>query len=241
MAPVAAFPPHSRITSVAGASPAVAERAAPARLRLASLLIGLAMASPAFAHDGVKHATPEEAAAHQAETGAAVGKPTPALPFPVDITARFSLIDQEGHAVTQADYAGKPMAIFFGYANCEAICSVALPRLGQALDLLGEKIDNLTPLMITVDPARDTPARIGPALAKWHPKLRGLTGSEAALADARKAFQVQTSIVGEDVEGNPIYAHGSFIYLLDGDGKVLTLLPPILGPERMAEILTGYL
>lgn len=209
-------------------------------MRIVALLV-LLLAGPAIAHDGVKHATEAEATAHQAETGAAVGAPTPALPFPVDITAEFSLIDQDGHAVTQHDFAGKPIAIFFGYANCEAICSVALPRLGQALDLLGDRINDLTPLMITVDPARDTPARIGPALAKWHPKLRGLTGSEAALADARKAFQVQTSIVGEDVEGNPIYAHGSFIYLLDGDGKVLTLLPPILGPERMAEILTGYL
>lgn len=204
-------------------------------------LLALVLAGPALAHDGVVHGSAEETAAHKAETGAAVGSPTPALPFPVDIRAEFSLIDQDGRAVTQADFAGKPMAIFFGYANCEAICSVALPRLGQALDILGDDIDRLTPLMITVDPARDTPETMGPALAKWHPKLRGLTGSEAALADARKAFQVETSVVGEDTEGNPIYAHGSFIYLLDGEGQVLTLLPPILGPERMAEILTGYL
>ena len=133
------------------------------------------------------------------------------------------------------------MAIFFGYANCEAICSVALPRLGQALDLLEDEADKLSPLLITVDPERDTPDNMGPALAKWHPKLRGLTGSETALADARSAFQVETSLVGEDPEGNPIYAHGSFIYLIGSDGKVLTLLPPILGPERMAEIIKSYL
>ena len=209
-------------------------------MRLLAVLTVL-LAGAASAHDGVVHSTPEEADAHKAETGAAVGAPTPGLPFPVDIDARFALIDQDGKAVTQADYAGKPMAIFFGYANCEAICSVALPRLGQALDLLGDKVENLSPLLITVDPNRDTPEKIGPALAKWHPRLRGLTGSEDALSKAREAFQVETSLVGEDAEGQPIYAPGRFIYLIGGDGKVLTLLPPILGPERMAQIIEGYL
>ena len=209
-------------------------------MRWICLVVAL-LAFPAAAHDGVVHGSEAEAAAHKAETGASVGTPTPSLPFPVDIEAKFALVDQDGRDVTEEDFAGKPMAVFFGYANCEAICSVALPRLGQALDLLGTEADNLSPLLITVDPERDTPESMGPALAKWHPKLRGLTGSEAALANARAAFQVETSQVGEDPEGHPIYAHGSFIYLIGADGKVLTLLPPILGPERMADILRGYL
>ena len=209
------------------------------RFSVAAVLVALAF--PAYAHNGVVHGSSEEAAAHKTETGAEVGKPTPSLPFPVDIRAEFELINQDGQPVTQADYAGKPMAVFFGYANCEAICSVALPRLGAALDLLGDDVDALSPLLITVDPERDTPEKIGPALAKWHPRLRGLTGSEEALAEARKAFQVQSEKVFDDPEGNPIYSHGSFIYLIGGDGKVLTLLPPILGPERMAEIIKGYL
>lgn len=210
-------------------------------LALSALLAGSALATTSLAHDGVVHGTPEEAAAHKAETGADVGVPTPGLPFPVDIKAEFALIDQDGHAVTQADFAGKPMAIFFGYANCEAICSVALPRLGQALDLLGEDASALTPLVITVDPERDTIETIGPGLARWHPRLRGLTGTEQALADAREAFQVQSELVYEDPEHGPIYNHGSFVYLIGGDGKVMTILPPILGPERMAEVIRGYL
>ena len=132
------------------------------------------------------------------------------------------------------------MAIFFGYASCEAICSVALPRLGQALDLLGPKGTVLAPILITVDPARDTPEAMGPALARWHPRLIGLTGSEAALAEARAAFQVEASEVFQGPDG-PVYAHGSFIYLVGPDGRVLTLVPPVLGPERMAEVIAGYL
>lgn len=203
----------------------------------------LALAAPAAAHDGIDHKTPEEAAAHAKATAksAAARAPTPGLPFPVDIRAKFELTDHHGRTVTEQDYAGRTMAVFFGYATCQAICSVAMPRLGAALDLLGDKAERVAPLLITVDPEYDTVEAMGPALAKWHPKLIGLTGSEEALAAARKAFQVERSKVMDDPEGKPVYAHGSFIYLVGPDGKVLTLLPPILGPERMAEVIASYL
>ena len=167
--------------------------------------------------------------------------PSAGLPFAVDIQAKFDLIDETGAPVTEASFAGKPMAIFFGYANCEAICSVALPRLGQALDLMGEDRAGLAPLVITVDPENDTVDRIGPALDKWHPDLIGLTGSADALAEARAAFQVQAKKEFDDPEGNPVYSHGGFVYLIGADGQVLTIMPPILGPERMAEVMRSYL
>lgn len=197
---------------------------------VALLVASFAATGPAAAHDGVVHRTPAEDAAGEAA----------ATPFPADIRAKFRLIDKTGREVTEADFAGRPMAIFFGYASCEAVCSVALPRLGQALDLLGEKSAALAPILITVDPARDTPEAMRGALPRWHPRLIGLTGSEAALAEARATFQVEAQEVFEGPEG-PVYAHGSFIYLLDGHGQLLTLLPPILGPERMAEVIAGYL
>jgi protein SCO1/2 len=190
------------------------------------------LAQPALAHDGVAHPTTTEAAAHEAG---------PALPFPIEITPRFALTDQTGRAVSQADFAGRPMAIFFGYANCEAICSVALPSLAAALDLLGPDGAGIAPILITVDPARDTPAAMARRLAQVHPRLIGLTGSEAALAEARAVFQVETSQVAETPEGAPLYAHGSFIYLVGRDGAVKTLLPPILSPERIAELMRKYL
>jgi len=210
-------------------------------MRAWAVLTAALVAGAALAHDGVVHNNADDAAAHKAETAEQIALPTPGLPFPVDITAEFALTEHTGREVTEKSYAGQTMAIFFGYANCEAICSVALPRLAAALDEMGTEGDKIVPLVITVDPERDTVEAMGPALAKWHPRLIGLTGEEAALANARAAFQVQTSEVGEDLEGNPIYAHGSFIYLIGPGGKVQTLIPPILGPERMAEIITGYL
>jgi protein SCO1/2 len=202
------------------------------RLLLAVVLA--AGAGPAAAHDGVVHATPSEADAHTAAAG-------PALPFPVKITPRFALTDQTGRAVTEADFAGRPMAVFFGYASCESICSVALPSLAAALDLLGPEGEAIAPVLITVDPARDTPETMASRLPDYHPRLIGLTGTEAALAEARAVFQVESQQVTTTPEGAPVFAHGSFIYLVGRDGEVKSLLPPILSPERMAELMRKYL
>lgn len=204
-------------------------------MRTAVALLAAFWLLPASAHDGVKHATRSEAAIHEAVPRSS------GLPLPVEIRARFDLVADDGRHITERDFSGRHMAIFFGYANCQAICSVALPRLGQALDLLGSRGDGVAPLLITVDPSRDRVGVMGPALTKWHERLIGLTGSEEALAAARAAFQVDRQKVMDDVEGRPVYAHGSFIYLVGPDGRVETLLPPILSPERMAEIIGSYL
>jgi protein SCO1/2 len=207
------------------------------RLALAFVLAaGLASAATpvAWAHDGVAHATSAEAESHR-------DSPGPALPFPVVIRPSFDLIDQTGRAVTQADFAGRPMVIFFGYANCEAICSVALPSLAAALDLLGDDGAEIAPVLITVDPQRDTPEAMAAQLPEYHPRLIGLTGSEAALAEARAVFQIDAKQVTETADGAPVYAHGSFVYLVGRDGEVKSLLPPILSPERMAELMRKYL
>lgn len=161
-------------------------------------------------------------------------------PLPFDVGGPFALTDQHGAARTDESYHGKPALLFFGYAECQSICSVALPRMAEAVDLLAEAGAEVQPILITVDPARDTPGALARAAPEVHPRLSALTGSDAALAAARAAYRVESKLIGEDVEG-PIYAHGSFIYLLDADGEVLSLMPPVLAPERMAEIALGYL
>lgn len=205
---------------------------------LASLVLSpLIWASGAGAHDGVDHATRAEAAAH-AEPAAPL--PAGALPFPVEIRPRFALTDQTGREVTEADFSGRPWVLFFGYANCDSICTVALPAMAAALDLLGpgEKVEAV---MITVDPARDTVAALAEAIQKHHPGLTGLTGSEAALAEARAGVQVEVAQVATDAAGGAVYAHGSFIYLVGPDGRVASLLPPITAPERIADLIRRQL
>ncbi|MEO1531853.1 MAG: SCO family protein [Pseudomonadota bacterium] len=167
--------------------------------------------------------------------------PVPSGGFPIKIEPRFNLVAHTGERVSHESLKGTPLVLFFGYAGCESICDVALPRMAAAVEALGDEGAAIQPLMITVDPEYDTPEALAEAMPAWHPRFLGLTGSEAALAEARDAFQVEVTVVATDPLGRPIYAHGGFIYLIDAEGMVRSVLPPILGPERIAELIDKHL
>ena len=154
---------------------------------MALAMLGLAVAGAAPAHDGQDH---EEApAALPAAVAAALpGAAQGDLPF--HLGGPFRLTNQRGLPRTAADPEGRFQLLFFGYANCPSICSVALPTMAAAVELLAERGIAAVPVMITVDPARDTPASMGPPLAAIHPGFVGLTGDEAALAAVQRLFQV---------------------------------------------------
>ncbi len=201
-----------------------------------ALSIGLASVQ---AHDGVVHYTPEEAAAHLRATRPPVDDGA-VLPFPVKLGGAFTLTDQHGDKRSEVDPDGAYQLVFFGYAKCQAICTVALPRMAEITELSAKAGVDVQPILITVDPARDTPDAMKPVLKELHPDMIGLTGSEQELADVRKLFQIERTKVMDDPVDGPIYAHGTFIYLLDSDGEMVTLFPPILSPERGAEIVAKY-
>jgi protein SCO1/2 len=200
-----------------------------------SLMATTVMTVSPLAHDGVVHDNLSDALKHQEETSPNT------LGFPEVKGGDFELVDHDGNIRTSKDPAGRYQMIFFGYANCKAICSVALPRMAAAIDMLKKQDIEVTPLLITVDPERDTVDNMKEALVHHHKDMVGLTGSQAQLEVAYKAFNVEKSLVYEHPEEGPIYAHGSFIYLVDGQGGFKTLLPPILSPERMAEVAKGYI
>lgn len=162
-------------------------------------------------------------------------------PFPLALGGAYALVDQYGQTRTQADPKGRAQLVFFGYINCPDICTAALPLMAQITDALADDGLEVTPVMITISPDRDTVESMGAPLAEMHPDYIGLTGGEAALSAAYDAFGVEITPIFQDPEYGWIYAHGSFIHLLDGDGALLTLIPPILGPEQAAGIARGYL
>ena len=164
------------------------------------------------------------------------------LPFGAKIGGDFELINHDGDTVTMASFEGEHVLIFFGYANCEAICSAALPSMAQVVDQLDtESAQQLVPVMITVDPERDTPEVLKGSLTKYHDRFVGLTGSRDVLEKTWADFQIKVEAVAEDWNGNPIYAHGSYVYLFGPDGEMETLIPPILSPVQMANIVRNYL
>lgn len=175
--------------------------------------------------------------------GPATKAPAPEGPasFPFEIGGPFSLVDHRGRAVTEASYRGSWLLVFFGFAQCEAICPVALGRMAEAIDLLGADAARVQPLLITIDPGRETPAVLAERVPKIHPRLTGLTGTEAQVRAAAKTYRVEFRERGTSWKGKPIFSHGSYIYLMDDQGRFATLLPPVLGAEAMAATIRKYL
>lgn len=199
----------------------------------AALMLGLS-AGAGWAHGAEKHGPAKGAAKAAPELPAAVS------PLPWDVGGPFALTDHTGAARTQADPAGRMQLLFFGYASCPGICSAALPLMAEMADGLAGKGIDVVPVMVTIDPKLDTVASMGPALGAVSDRFVGLTGTPEALQVAYDAFGIKFEHLFDDPEHGPIYAHGSHIYLLDAEGSVLTLLPPVLPPEQAVAIAERY-
>jgi protein SCO1/2 len=114
-----------------------------------------------------------------------------------------------GDAVRLADYGGRYLLLFFGYANCPDVCPLTMARLGSIYRALGEP-EGLQVAMVTVDPARDTPALIDAYAKRFHPEFDGLGGSPEQIAAAAERFYVGYR---DDGQGETI--HSSQVLLMD--------------------------
>ena len=133
------------------------------------------------------------------------------------------------------------MLVFFGYAGCEDMCPLALGSMGTALDLLGPAAACVQPLVISVDPVNDTPPRLRAWANGIHPRLIALTGDADAVAGAMRAYRVARTRHGTRPDGRTLYAHGLYLYLMQPDGRLAALIPPVLPPDRMAALIRRHL
>ena len=109
---------------------------------------------------------------------------TPAIGGP------FTLVNHLGETVTDADFHGRFLLVFFGYTFCPDVCPTSLTAITDALDLLGADGDNVTPVFVSVDPERDTPEYLREYVAYFHPRLVGLSGTPAQVVAAAGAYRV---------------------------------------------------
>lgn len=145
----------------------------------------------------------------------------------------FALIDQNSRPVDQRVLAGKWTAVFFGYTYCPDVCPTTLTLLGRAQSMLGPRARNLRVVFISVDPGRDTPAQLKAYLASpvFPTGTLGLTGSDAQIAQAAKAYKVFYQKQGSG-EGYTV-DHTSAIYLMDPRGKFDRVLAESLTPDQI--------
>ena len=137
-----------------------------------------------------------------------------------DIRNAYTLTDHTGRAVTAADFAGRWQMVFFGFTYCPDICPTTLAYMARVMELLGPEAEQVVPIFVTVDPARDTAPVMAEFVAAFHPRLVGLTGTEAQVAEAARNFRVYYERM-EDAAAPDGYlmAHSGYIYVMRPDGR----------------------
>lgn len=131
----------------------------------------------------------------------------------------FSLTDQNGRRVTEKDFSGKYMLVFFGYTYCPDICPTELQVMTEAVEQMGAKGDVIQPIFISFDPERDAPETLKAYVENFSARLIGLTGSEEEIAAAAKAYRVYYRKVENGGAGDYLMDHSSIVYLMGPDGK----------------------
>ncbi len=152
----------------------------------------------------------------------------------------FHLTDQTGKQVSQKDYAGQYLLIYFGYTFCPDACPTELLVVGQALDQMDKaQADKVQPIFITIDPARDTAQKLADYVPSFHPRLVGLTGSDADIAEVAKEYKVYYA-KSEASQNATDYVmdHSSYVYLVNPDGKTIGIFSSDISADDLAKAMT---
>ncbi|MGH6826001.1 SCO family protein [Methyloceanibacter sp.] len=150
----------------------------------------------------------------------------------------FSLVGADGKPVTDRDFRGRYMLIFFGFTHCPDICPAELQVIAQALEQLGDKAKTVVPIFITLDPERDTPEAMANYVKSFGGNFVGLTGSPEAIAVAAKAYRVAyAKVENKDSATDYSVDHSAFVYLMDPEGRYVTHFSYGLSADQMAEKL----
>ncbi len=134
----------------------------------------------------------------------------------------FTLVDHKGKAVTDADFRGKPMAVFFGFTHCPEVCPTTLLDMSNWLSRLGPDADKLQILFITVDPERDTPEQMALYLQSFDPRIVGLSGSREQVDAAIGAYKAYAKRI--PTESSYTMDHTASVYLMDAQGRFKTMI-----------------
>ena len=159
-----------------------------------------------------------------------------------DVGGPFTLTDHHGRAVTEQDFRGHYMLVYFGYTWCPDVCSTDVLVMSQAVEMLGEAGAEVQPIFITIDPARDTVESLAKFVTNFHPRLTALTGSATEIAAAAEAYKVyfQKGEEGETAD-DYLVEHTDIMYLMGPDGAFLDYFSHGERPVDIAQLIGQYL
>ncbi len=163
------------------------------------------------------------------------------LPQGMSLGGPFRMQDQAGRTVTEADFAGRFMLVYFGFTYCPDVCPTELGTIAAAMDLLEGQEERVVPVFVTVDPERDTAEVMADYVARFHPRMVGLTGNAEQVSAMARAYRVYYAKVTRPEMSQYLMDHSSFIYLVGPDGRVRALFRPESAPEAIAQAVRGQL
>ena len=164
----------------------------------------------------------------------------------VDITGAsyardFALTDAAGKRRTLAEFRGKLVVVFFGFAQCPDICPTTLADLAQVKKRLGSDGERIQVVFITVDPERDSPQVLASYVPAFDPSFIGLTGSSEEIAAAAREFKVFFQKVAGKTETSYTIDHTTGAYVFDREGRVRLFIRHGTGAEAIAADLQRLL
>jgi protein SCO1/2 len=137
----------------------------------------------------------------------------------------FTLVDTDGNTVTEADFAGRPRAMFFGFTHCPDVCPTSMVDASQWLDALGEDAAELAVIFVSVDPERDRPENLKRYLGAFDERIVGLTADDPqTIATVAERYGVRYEKVPLS-NGGYTMNHTADTLLFDGNGEFAGFIP----------------
>ena len=152
----------------------------------------------------------------------------------------FALTNHLNEPMTDKDFLGKYMIVYFGYTYCPDVCPMDLQIMADAARYLTqEQLDKLNLVFVTVDPDRDTVEIMAEYVSYFHPNLTGLTGTPEQIDAVKKEYRVYAAKA--DDTDDYLVDHTAYTYFMDPDGALLKHFNHGEDPEQMAAIMASMI
>lgn len=148
----------------------------------------------------------------------------------------FELTDRKGKPCTDKDLKGQYLLIYFGFSLCPDICPQEMEKQTQAIELLDAEFGPVvTPVFISVDPRRDTPAVVDEYCEEFHPRIVGLTGTPEQVKKVTRAYRVYYNEGIKTSDEDYLIDHSIIHYFMGKNGKFIDFFGKNMTAKEMAE------
>lgn len=154
----------------------------------------------------------------------------------------FELVDRKGNTVTEKDFLGQYLLIYFGFTFCPDICPQEMEKQSRAIELLDEEFGPIaTPIFISVDPKRDKPALVDDYCKDFHPRIVGLTGTPEQVKKVSRAYRVYYNEGLKTDEEDYLVDHSIIHYFVGKNGKFIDFFGKNMTAKEMAEKMRAHI